>query len=115
MTAISRMTKEVAAELSVPVLTVSQTSRSNATDNRNELEVSDLRGSGAIEEDAAGVMMIYPDKQDRAKRLVDQTFPYRCKTWLKKGKDRYGLQNTYLPLMHHKTFTRFDLYSEEEQ
>jgi KaiC/GvpD/RAD55 family RecA-like ATPase len=114
MTAISRMTKEVASELQVPVLIVSQTSRANSTDKRTELEVSDLRGSGAIEEDAAGVMLIYPDKEDRERRLVDQSFPYKCKSWLKKGKDRFGMQNTYLPLMHTKTFTRFDLYQEGE-
>jgi replicative DNA helicase len=112
MTGISRMTKEVAVELNVPVLLVSQTSRAN-NQRSSELEVSDLRGSGAIEEDAAAVFLVYPDEQDRKQRLVDGTYPYQCKSWLKKGKDRFGLQGTFTPLMHSKIYTRFDLYTEE--
>lgn len=109
-TAISRAMKETAKEMDVPVLLVSQTSRSNSSDKRSELEVSDLRGSGAIEEDAAAVMLLYPDKEDVARTLLDRTFTRGpIKTWLKVGKNRYGLSGSYLPLYHFKTFTRFDL------
>lgn len=107
-TAISRATKHVAMDLKVPVLLVSQTSRSNSTDKRQELEVSDLRGSGAIEEDAAAVMLIYPDKDDMKNRLLQQTFSHSVKTWLKLGKNRYGEQGAFLPLLHSKWATRFD-------
>ena len=107
-TAISRSTKQVAMELKIPVLLVSQTSRSNATDKRTELDVSDLRGSGAIEEDAAAVLLIYPDKEDRDNRLKDRTFSRQVKTCLKVGKNRYGLQGIYMDMMHSKWATRFD-------
>ncbi len=46
-TNISRTMKRTAVELGLPVLLVSQTSRNSAADRRTELEVSDLRGSGA--------------------------------------------------------------------
>lgn len=112
-TAISRITKQVAMELKIPVLLASQTSRSNAADKRTELDVSDLRGTGAIEEDAAAVMLIYPDKDDRDRRLLDKTFVSQCMSWLKVGKNRYGLQGTYFELMHNKWATRFDEVDRE--
>jgi len=107
-TAISRALKQVAMELAVPVLLVSQTSRNNSTEKRSELDVSDLRGSGAIEEDAAAVMLIYPDSEDRKRTLAAGTFakgPVR--SWLKLGKNRYGLQGSYMPLAHLKSTTQF--------
>lgn len=111
-TAISRATKETAMQLKVPVLLVSQTSRSNSRDRRWELDVSDLRGSGAIEEDAATVMLLYPDKDDAEAAM--QTDDGRrwtrgpVKTWLKLGKNRFGEQGLYMPMVHFKTITRFE-------
>lgn len=107
-TAISRALKQTAMELDIPVLLASQTSRNNSTDKRNELEVHDLRGSGAIEEDAAAVMLLYPDSEDRRRTLENGTFAVGpVKSWVKLGKNRYGLQGSYLPLWHLKTITQF--------
>lgn len=109
-TSISRTMKQVAVDLNVPVLIVSQTSRTNAKEHRGELEVADLRGSGAIEEDAAGVLLLYEDPDDRTRALADQTYPTGpVKTWLKLGKNRYGMQGWHLELSHSKSHTRFDL------
>lgn len=109
-TAISRAMKQVAVDLNVPVLIVSQTSRANSKEHRGELDVSDLRGSGAIEEDAAGVFLLYEDAQDRDRALADQTYPTGpVKSWLKLGKNRYGMQGWQLALMHSKSHTRFDI------
>jgi replicative DNA helicase len=95
-------------ELSIPVLVVSQTSRNNSKDKRSELEVHDLRGSGAIEEDAAAVMLVYPDPEDRKRSMSDGTFARgSVKSWLKLGKNRYGLQDMFLPLLHVKSTTQF--------
>lgn len=73
-TAISRAMKQTAAEMNVPLLLVSQTSRSNSREHRAELDVADLRGSGAIEEDAAGVFLLYEDRDDAeaARRDVER-------------------------------------------
>ena len=35
-------------------------------------------------------------------------------TWLKLGKNRFGLQDTYLPLFHQKNYTRFDIGAGHE-
>lgn len=115
-TAISRAMKQAAVDVNVPVLVVSQTSRNNSKEHRHELEVSDLRGSGAIEEDAAGVLLVYEDGEDKDRTLADNTYasgPVR--NWLKIGKNRYGVQGAYMPLLHFKTFTRFDLPEDVDQ
>lgn len=109
-TAISRAVKETAMELRVPVLLVSQTSRNNSHEKRVELEVDDLRGSGAIEEDAAAVMLLYQDREDRDRTMQDGTFSIGpVRSWLKLGKNRYGPAGSYLPLLHFKKYTRFEL------
>ncbi len=114
-TAISRVMKETAREADLPVLLVSQTTRQNSADHRQELEVSDLRGSGALEEDAAVVLLLYPDKDDSTRTKANSTFAMGpVKTWLKVGKNRYGHSGIYLPLSHAKRWTRFDLYQKDE-
>ncbi|MFH1111020.1 MAG: DnaB-like helicase C-terminal domain-containing protein, partial [Planctomycetota bacterium] len=115
-TAISRAMKDTAKAIDCPILLVSQTSRNAAHQHRVEPEVSDLRGSGAIEEDAAAVFLLYPDKEDVERTLASSTFAKGpVKTWLKLGKNRYGLTGLYLELSHFKRFTRFELTAKEQE
>lgn len=70
VSAISRNLKVLAKELNVPVIVLSQLSRNTEKRGKGEHEpvLSDLRESGAIEQDADIVMFIHrPDKYDDSK------------------------------------------------
>ena len=59
---ISRSLKELARELKIPILALSQLSRSSVTREDQKPEISDLRESGSLEQDADIVMLIYKPK-----------------------------------------------------
>ena len=63
---ISRSLKRMAKELNVTVIALSQMSRDIEKRNEKEPKLSDLRGSGSIEQDCDKVMLVYrPDNNNR--------------------------------------------------
>ncbi len=61
MSEISRSLKAIARDLDVPLLAVSQLSRATESRNPPRPQLSDLRESGSIEQDADIVLLIYRD------------------------------------------------------
>ena len=73
LSAISRALKEIARDLHVPVLAISQLSRAVESRKPPVPRLSDLRDSGSIEQDADVVVLIY--REDMYRRNDDDDIP----------------------------------------
>lgn len=89
--------KGLALEIEVPILLMAQLNRGNAKENRAPT-ITDLRGSGAIEQDSDRVVLLHRtpelDKQGIAKLLM--------------VKNRGGKSNVGITLKNNLQFYRFD-------
>jgi replicative DNA helicase len=105
---ISRGMKGLAKELGIPVIVLAQLNRKSVEMPGNqEPELHNLRESGAIEQDADVVMLLYrnaPEKdEDGQERPPGPVMPYT----LKLAKQRNG-PTDLMPLLYHAPYTRFD-------
>jgi replicative DNA helicase len=108
---ISRSLKALAKELNIPVIAVSQLSRKTEERTGNRPQLSDLRESGAIEQDADLILFIYRDEVYN--RSEDN--PNRGKADVIIGKQRNGPIGK-IELAFLDKFTTFkDLYRGETE
>jgi replicative DNA helicase len=107
---ISRGLKILAKELKVPILTLSQLSRAVESREDKRPQLSDLRESGNIEQDADVVMFIDRTVSEKERGVSERPEAGMAKLII--GKNRHGETRT-IDLVFDKAHTRFQDYYRE--
>ncbi len=94
---ISRSLKALARELQIPILALSQLSRAVEQRPNKTPQLSDLRESGAIEQDADVVMMLYREE------------------YYEEDSDRAGIADLFIRKHRHGSVGRVELVFKKEQ
>jgi len=115
---ISMGLKAIAKELDIPVLALSQLSRQVESRDDKRPQLSDLRESGSIEQDADVVMFVYRGEYYKEREKPDDNNAEAMATWMEEmerlhgkaeviiGKQRHGPIGT-VELSFEPQFTRF--------
>lgn len=109
VTEISAAIKMMAKELGVPVLVLAQLNRANEARDDKTPTLADLRDSGAVEQDADGVMFIhrphyYLTRQGRAERKPresDEDFANRMSDLERRTREAEGVANVLVAKNRH--------------
>lgn len=126
VTEITTGLKALAKELSVPIVALSQLSRQVEQRDDKRPQLSDLRESGSIEQDADVVMFVYREEYYVSRQQPSDTDVEAMVKWQDEmaqvegkaeviiGKQRHGPTGT-VPLAFNGNFTRFSDLAEEDR
>lgn len=116
ISSISRALKKVAKELNVTVVALSQLNRVSARTGDNVPKMSDLRESGAIEQDADIIILMHrPEEKEIAQIRKDTGHDLTNKVRIDIAKHRNGETKLNIQLHFHREVQRFTDYGPNEQ
>ena len=118
---ITQGLKALAKELKIPVLALSQLSRAVESREDKRPQLSDLRESGSIEQDADAVMFVYRDEyylQQRAPKQMafdnDEKFQNALEKWQRDMELVHNKAELLLEKQRHGPTGKIDLFFEGE-
>ena len=118
---ITRGLKAIAKELDVPVLALSQLSRAVEQRDDKRPQLSDLRESGSIEQDADVVMFVYREQyyHERAEPNQradedDSKFHERRDRWMKRGEEVHNKADVIVAKQRHGSTGKLGLRFDRE-
>ena len=100
---VSRELKRIAIRYNIPVIALSQLNRKSADRTTRDYQLSDLRGSGSIEQDADCVFFLQPDDWN------DET---NMKRKFRIAKHRAGKKDVTVELMFFPAHSRFAQFAD---
>jgi replicative DNA helicase len=103
---ISRGLKGLAKDLKLPIIAISQLNRGLEKREEKTPQLSDLRESGAIEQDADLVLFIHREEMFNPEGE-------KGKAQIIVGKNRHGATGN-VPMTFIKEYTRFENYAEDD-
>ncbi|MGI4958127.1 MAG: replicative DNA helicase [Janthinobacterium lividum] len=118
---ITQGLKALAKELEIPVLALSQLSRAVESREDKRPQLSDLRESGSIEQDADAVMFVYRDEYYLQQRIPKDTmfesndkFQVAMEAWQHKMELAHNKAELLLEKQRHGPTGKIDLFFEGE-
>ncbi len=118
---ITQGLKAIAKELAVPVIALSQLSRAVESRDDKRPQLSDLRESGTIEQDADAVMFIYRDEyylQQRAPKQMgfdsEEKYQDALAKWQRDMDRVYNKAELFIAKQRHGPTGKIDLFFEAE-
>jgi len=118
---ITRGLKALAKELEVPVLALSQLSRNVESRDNKRPQLSDLRESGSIEQDADVVMFIYRDEYylereepGRKPEETEEKFNQRYADWQERMEENHNVAECLLAKQRHGPIGTIKLHFDGE-
>jgi replicative DNA helicase len=103
---ISKAMKDLAQELQVPVVVLAQLNRDMEKDKSRKPKMSDLRESGAIEQDADFIGMLYAPTEDDLDMGNDPSIPIDVNMYI--AKNRKGTRWVDVPFKFNRSITLFE-------